>query len=86
VHLDRATDPELVAEAVELGFGSVMFDAADQSYDDNVAATSAVSDACHRRHVWVEAELGEVGGKDGSTPPYLCRSSFMAPRASPTRT
>jgi fructose-bisphosphate aldolase class II len=65
LHLDHATDPELVTEAVELGFGSVMFDAADLPYQENVAATAAVAADCHRARVWVEAELGEVGGKDG---------------------
>ncbi|MEQ4207664.1 class II fructose-bisphosphate aldolase [Actinopolymorpha sp. B17G11] len=65
VHLDHATDPELVREAVTLGFGSVMFDASVLSYDDNVAATREVTARCHEREVFVEAELGEVGGKDG---------------------
>ncbi len=65
VHLDHATDVELVHEAVSLGFGSVMYDAAMMSYVDNVAATAAVTAWCHERDAFVEAELGEVGGKDG---------------------
>ncbi|GHJ33271.1 fructose-bisphosphate aldolase [Streptomyces hygroscopicus subsp. sporocinereus] len=65
VHLDHATGPELVREAVELGFGSVMFDASALDYDGNVAATAEVAAGCHAHGVWVEAELGEVGGKDG---------------------
>jgi fructose-bisphosphate aldolase, class II len=65
VHLDHATDVELVHAAVELGLGSVMYDASILSYVDNVAATAEVVRYCHERGVWVEAELGEVGGKDG---------------------
>jgi fructose-bisphosphate aldolase class II len=65
VHLDHATRPELVDEAVALGFGSVMFDASTLDYRGNVDATAEIVAACHRRGVWVEAELGEVGGKDG---------------------
>ncbi|CAA9380472.1 MAG: Tagatose 1,6-bisphosphate aldolase [uncultured Propionibacteriaceae bacterium] len=65
VHLDHCTRVDLVTEAVELGFGSVMFDASAQSYADNVAATAQVVRHCHDRGVDVEAELGEVGGKDG---------------------
>jgi fructose-bisphosphate aldolase, class II len=65
VHLDHATDTDLVREAVRLGFGSVMFDASVLSYEDNVAATAAVVRDCHEHGVYVEAELGEVGGKDG---------------------
>lgn len=65
VHLDHAESPELVAEAVELGFTSVMFDASTADYEDNIAATARVVRSCHERGIWVEAELGEIGGKDG---------------------
>ncbi|GAA4587500.1 class II fructose-bisphosphate aldolase [Planotetraspora phitsanulokensis] len=65
VHLDHATDRALVEEAVALGLGSVMFDASALDDEANVAATADVAAWCHERGVWVEAELGEVGGKDG---------------------
>lgn len=65
VHLDHATRTDLVAEAVELGFGSVMFDASVLPYDENVARTAEVVARCRAAGVFVEAELGEVGGKDG---------------------
>jgi len=65
VHLDHATDISLVHQAVALGFGSVMYDASVMPYADNVTATSDVVRHCHSRGVFVEAELGEVGGKDG---------------------
>jgi fructose-bisphosphate aldolase, class II len=69
VHLDHAESPELVHEAVRLGFTSVMFDASNLDYAANVAATAEVVAHCHARAVWVEAELGEVGGKDGAHAP-----------------
>lgn len=65
VHLDHATEPELALEAARLGFGSVMFDASTLSYDANVRATAEVVRECRALGTWVEAELGEVGGKDG---------------------
>ncbi|GAA2781092.1 class II fructose-bisphosphate aldolase [Kitasatospora aburaviensis] len=65
VHLDHATERALVEEAVRLGFGSVMFDASVLPYEENVRATVDVVRLCHAAGVWVEAELGEVGGKDG---------------------
>jgi fructose-bisphosphate aldolase class II len=65
LHLDHATDQELVDEALDLGVGSVMYDASALGYDGNVAATADVVRLCHERGVWVEAELGEIGGKDG---------------------
>jgi fructose-bisphosphate aldolase, class II len=65
VHLDHATEPALVREAIGLGISSVMFDASALDYAENVAATADVVARCHDAGVWVEAELGEVGGKDG---------------------
>lgn len=65
VHLDHATDRALVEEAVALGVGSVMFDASALPDAENVARTAEVAAWCHARGAWVEAELGEVGGKDG---------------------
>jgi len=65
VHLDHATNPALVREAVALGLGSVMFDASKRDYADNVQSTAEIVRHCHEHAVFVEAELGEVGGKDG---------------------
>ncbi len=65
VHLDHATSTELVHDAVAVGITSVMFDASTLPHAENVAATAAVVGWCHARGVHVEAELGEVGGKDG---------------------
>jgi fructose-bisphosphate aldolase class II len=65
VHLDHATREDLVHAAAGLGLGSVMYDASVLPYGQNVAATAAVARWCHDRGIWVEAELGEIGGKNG---------------------
>lgn len=65
VHLDHATGEDLVRAAVGVGMGSVMYDASAMPYQQNVAATAEVARWCHERRVWVEAEIGEIGGKDG---------------------
>ena len=65
VHLDHAENVDLVHEAVAAGVHSVMFDGSRLPYDENVATTRAVAEHCHEHGVVVEAELGEVGGKDG---------------------
>jgi len=65
VHLDHATRPELVRTAIGLGLGSVMYDASHLDHAGNVAETRQVVHEAHEAGVWVEAELGEVGGKDG---------------------
>jgi fructose-bisphosphate aldolase class II len=69
VHLDHATDLDLVREAVDLGFTSVMYDGSTLPWADNVATTAQVVTACHEAGVSVEGELGEVGGKDGAHAP-----------------
>ncbi|NGN93524.1 class II fructose-bisphosphate aldolase [Nocardioides sp. KC13] len=63
LHLDHATDERLVGIAVDLGFSSVMYDASQLSYSENLTRTAAVTHRCHDRGAHVEAELGEVGGK-----------------------
>jgi ketose-bisphosphate aldolase len=65
VQLDHADSTDLVAAAVEIGIGAVMFDASALDYGANVAATAELTRWCHASGVWVEAELGEIGGKDG---------------------
>ncbi|WP_227997317.1 class II fructose-bisphosphate aldolase [Nocardia australiensis] len=69
VHLDHATSFELIRAAVDLGIRSVMYDGSTLDYAANIAATAEVTRWCHARDVFVEAELGEVGGKDGAHAP-----------------
>ena len=40
-----------------------MYDAGALAYDENVERTRAATDLAHAAGVWVEAELGYVGGK-----------------------
>ena len=65
VHLDHAESTDLVDEAVALGLTSVMYDGSKLPDAQNRLATAAVVTRCHAKGVSVEAELGEVGGKDG---------------------
>ena len=69
VHLDHAERPELVDEAIALGFGSVMFDGGALPYEENVALTAEVAARARAAGVYIEGELGEVGGKDGAHAP-----------------
>jgi len=69
LHLDHATRFELIREAADCGFGSVMFDGSTLPWADNVRTTAEVTAWCHDHGLLVEAELGEVGGKDGAHTP-----------------
>ncbi|MFF8864143.1 ketose-bisphosphate aldolase [Streptomyces sp. NPDC015139] len=65
LHLDHVQSDDLLRQAPGAGFSSVMYDAARLPYADNLAATRAAADWAHARGLWIEAELGEVGGKPG---------------------
>jgi fructose-bisphosphate aldolase class II len=69
LHLDHVEDEALLYQAAEAGFSSLMVDASRFPYDDNVAVTRTATRWAHDHGLWVEAELGEVGGKDGAHAP-----------------
>lgn len=68
VHLDHVQDLALlddaIATAADLGISSIMIDAAHLPYADNVAQTRAFTERGHAAGLWMEAELGEIGGKE----------------------
>lgn len=65
VHLDHAESTELIEQAIDLGFTSVMYDGSKLPFEQNVTTTTRMVELAHAKGVSVEAELGEVGGKDG---------------------
>ena len=69
LHLDHVEDVDLVRQAVDHGYGSVMVDASRLDYATNVDTTARLAAELHAQGLWVEAELGEVGGKDGAHAP-----------------
>jgi fructose-bisphosphate aldolase class II len=65
VHLDHADDEELVRQALDLGFDSIMFDGSKLDIKENIAASKRMAELCKSYGASIEVELGEVGGKDG---------------------
>lgn len=63
LHLDHVTDMSLLRQAADAGFGSAMFDAGARPYAENVTATRTAAQWAHDAGLWLEAELGYVGGK-----------------------
>ena len=51
-------------QALRTGYTSIMIDGSHDSFEDNIALTRRVTDACAPSGVPVEAELGKVGGKE----------------------
>lgn len=68
LHLDHVQSDDLFRAAADAGFSSVMYDAARLPYAENLAATRAAADWAHSQGLWIEAELGEIGGKHGQPP------------------
>jgi fructose-bisphosphate aldolase, class II len=69
LHLDHVEDDVLLRQAGDVGISSVMYDASKLDYEKNVAATRAAREWAHAQGIYLEAELGEVGGKDGAHAP-----------------
>lgn len=64
LHLDHGNSFELAMRALRTCYTSIMIDGSHDSFEQNIAVTKAVVDACHPSQVPVEAELGKVGGKE----------------------
>ena len=64
LHLDHTKTLDVIKEAIEAGFTSVMIDASEKEFEDNVAITKEVVGIAHPKNVTVEAELGKIGTTD----------------------
>lgn len=64
LHLDHTKTLDVIREAMDAGFTSVMIDASEMEFDDNVAVTKKVVEMAHPRNITVEAELGKIGTTD----------------------
>lgn len=73
VHLDHGTDEAYIREAIDLGFGSVMFDGSALPYEENIRKTADIAAYAHAMGVSVEGELGQMTtGEDGAARPDAC--------------
>lgn len=66
MHLDHGSSFDLAMQAFRAGYTSIMIDGSPKPFEENIAVTRAVVNACHPADVPVEAELGKVGGKEDS--------------------
>lgn len=65
VHLDHGSSMEVIAQALELGFSSVMFDGSAYPLEKNIDMTKEVKKMAKKYGASVEAEIGKVGGSEG---------------------
>ena len=64
LHLDHTWEEDLIREAMNAGFTSVMIDASKDPLDENISRTAGVVDEAHGRGISVEAELGRLTTTD----------------------
>lgn len=64
LHLDHTKDISIIKDAIDAGFQSVMIDASQKSFEENVCITKEVVEYAHAHGVQVEAELGKIGATD----------------------
>lgn len=60
IHLDHGDSYELAAECLDIGFDSVMIDASEQTFSENIAITKKVVKLAESYGANVEAELGYI--------------------------
>lgn len=75
LHLDHAESYDMIKECLDAGYDSVMIDASEKPFDENVQITSRVTELASSYNANVEAELGYVAklgqshDKEGFTDP-----------------
>ncbi len=62
LHLDHGKHLEFIMAAIKAGYTSVMIDASDKPFEENLAITKKVVEIAHAAGVSVEAELGTLAG------------------------
>lgn len=67
LHLDHAAPDQLdmIKQALDLGFTSIMIDGSLLPLDDNIEITHKVVELSHRYDASVEGEIGGIAGEEG---------------------
>ena len=63
LHLDHGSY-EGAKAALEAGFSSIMFDGSHYPFEENIEKTKEIVELCHAKGVYVEAEVGSIGGEE----------------------
>ncbi len=79
LHLDHATDHDMIKACINAGFTSVMIDASMKSFEENISDTAAIVEYAAKYGCSVEAELGKVGGKEENVVVDEREASFTNP-------
>ena len=64
LHLDHGSSFDLAVQAICAGYSSVMIDGSKLSFEENISVTKKTADVAKASGIPIEAELGQVGGKE----------------------
>ncbi len=76
LHLDHGQTLAVVKEAIDCGFPSVMIDASQDTFEENVRKTKEIVDYAKSKNVFVEAEIGHVGSNYGTSEAEVADSKY----------
>ncbi len=65
VHFDHGATYEVIKQALDFGFTSVMFDGSALPFEENIEKTRQIRELAGQYGAFCEAELGLVGGNEG---------------------
>jgi len=74
LHLDHGKSIQPVKDALAAKFTSIMIDASEEPYEENVRVSQIARDLCGPE-ISLEAELGSIGGKEDDHGPEIANST-----------
>ena len=78
LHFDHGFNPDLVEEAIRLGYTSVMYDCSMLPFEENIRRTRDMVAKAHAYGCSLEAEIGHVGS-NGSAEEAINQSIYTQP-------
>ncbi len=84
LHLDHGKSFRSIAECIHAGFSSIMIDASDVPYDENVTLTKQAVEYAHKHQVLAQGEIGQLKRADDSLA-ALYREKYMTDPAEAER-
>lgn len=64
IHVDHGRNIDMIKEAIDLGFSSVMYDGSHLSIEENIENAKIIKEYIGNRAVSLEVEIGQIGGKE----------------------
>lgn len=80
LHLDHGKSIEMVQEALDVGFNSIMIDGSSKPFNENIEITSKVVEICRRYDASVEGELGRLAGVEDDVKVKNADAMFTDPQ------